>query len=127
VDAPTEQIWGGLPFSALVLSTEIRLGPTIYDLYPSLLGINVAEFWRNPNSYYPRPDWSTQAPLIREKFFIEIGATLGVIGFDLGFNPAEFADFLLGWFGLDITGDDTGVPLEHPPPEKSEPTTEESK
>jgi hypothetical protein len=29
------------------------------------------------------------------------------VGFDLGFNPAEFADFLLGWFGADISGDDS--------------------
>jgi hypothetical protein len=109
VDAPTDQIWVGLPFSALVLSTEMRLGPTLYDLFPSLLGFNVAEFWRNPDSHYPRPDWSPQAPLIREKFFIEVGATLGAIGFDVGFNPVELVDFLLGLFGIDITRDDTEI------------------
>ena len=109
VNAPTDQIWIGLPFSALVLSTEIRLGPTAYDLYPSMLGINVAEIRRDPDSHYPRPDWSPQAPLIREKFFIEVGATLGAIGFDVGFNPVELVDFLLGLFGIDITRDDTEI------------------
>lgn len=29
---------------------------------------------------------------------------------DLGFNPVEVADFLLGWTTLDITGDDTPRP-----------------
>ncbi len=46
-------------------------------------------------------------PFLREKFFVEVGATLGVVGFDIGFNPVEFVDFLLGWTTLDITGDDT--------------------
>jgi hypothetical protein len=45
-------------------------------------------------------------PFLREKFFIEVGATLGAVGFDAGFNPVEFVDFLLGWFGVDISGDD---------------------
>jgi HEAT repeat protein len=45
-------------------------------------------------------------PFLREKFFIEVGGTLGVVGFDVGFNPVEFVDFLLGWFGVDIARDD---------------------
>ncbi|MCU0723676.1 MAG: hypothetical protein MUC63_08685 [Planctomycetes bacterium] len=28
------------------------------------------------------------------------------VGATAGFNPAEFVDFLLGWFGVDIAGDD---------------------
>jgi hypothetical protein len=28
------------------------------------------------------------------------------VGIKAGFNIAEFADFLLGWFGIDIAGDD---------------------
>ena len=45
-------------------------------------------------------------PFLREKFFVGCSVTLGVIGFDIGFNPVEFVDFLLGWFTIDIAGDD---------------------
>jgi hypothetical protein len=31
-----------------------------------------------------------------------------MVGVRVGFNPAEFVDFLLGWFGLDILNDDDG-------------------
>ena len=47
------------------------------------------------------------APYMREKFFIEVGVTLIAGSFDIGFNPLEFLDFLLGWTTLDMTGDDT--------------------
>jgi hypothetical protein len=29
-----------------------------------------------------------------------------LIGVNLGFSPGEFLDFLLGWFGIEIAGDD---------------------
>jgi hypothetical protein len=48
-------------------------------------------------------------PFLREKFFIEFGVTLIGASFDIGFNPVEFIDFLLGWTTLDITGDDTKI------------------
>jgi hypothetical protein len=38
---------------------------------------------------------------------LEVGVMALVAGVDLGFNLAEFADFFLGWFGLDLGGDDT--------------------
>ena len=37
---------------------------------------------------------------------IEVGATLGLVYARVGFSPGEFLDFLLGWFGVDIAGDD---------------------
>ena len=39
-------------------------------------------------------------------FDIEVGATVLIIGARAGFSPGEFLDFLLGWFGVDIAGDD---------------------
>jgi hypothetical protein len=39
-------------------------------------------------------------------FGIEAAAFAGVAGTRIGFNVAELGDFLLGWFGLDILGDD---------------------
>jgi hypothetical protein len=39
---------------------------------------------------------------------LQVGATLLLIGGRLGFNPLEFVDFLLGFVGYDIAGDDPG-------------------
>ncbi len=44
---------------------------------------------------------------------IEVAAALGV-GFRLGFNPGELLDFLLGFFGVDLYGDD--LPPDPPAP-----------
>lgn len=46
---------------------------------------------------------------ISDVFGIEVGAVPLFWGARLGFNVAEFADFLLGFVGIDIMGDD-GVP-----------------
>jgi hypothetical protein len=64
-----------------------------------------------------------------DDFGIEAGAFLGIVGTRLGFNVAEFGDFILGWFGLDILGDDVRSgekeqPEAEPPTEDPE-TTEE--
>jgi len=37
---------------------------------------------------------------------VEVYAHAGIIGVVLGFSPGQFIDFVLGWFGLDIAGDD---------------------
>ena len=42
-------------------------------------------------------------------FDLEVSATVLLIGARAGFSPGEFVDFFLGWFGVDIAGDD--VPL----------------
>lgn len=42
-----------------------------------------------------------------DSFWIE-GSVRVFLGVRAGFNPAEFLDFLLGWFGVDIAGDDIG-------------------
>ncbi len=39
---------------------------------------------------------------------LQLGATLLLIGGRVGFNPLEFVDFLLGFVGYDIAGDDPG-------------------
>jgi hypothetical protein len=38
-------------------------------------------------------------------FDVEVGVS-AILGVILRFSPGEFADFLLGWFGVDIDGDD---------------------
>jgi hypothetical protein len=37
---------------------------------------------------------------------LEIGVMAVVVGAEVGVNPAELVDFVLGWFGIDIGGDD---------------------
>ena len=69
-----------------------------------VLGVNIASL--TPSETTREVPIAPEAPLLRQKFFIEFGAALGVVGFDAGFNPVEFVDFLLGWTTLDITGDD---------------------
>ncbi len=47
-------------------------------------------------------------------------------GFEAGFSPAEFTDFLLGWFNVDIAGDDTKTEEAEPKgEEETEPEEEE--
>ena len=54
-------------------------------------------------------------------FDIEVGAFALILGFKAGFSPGEFVDFLLGWFGVDIAGDDRPLePEEAPTPESDE-------
>ncbi len=43
-------------------------------------------------------------------FDLEASVYAGIVCARVGFSPGEFLDFLLGWFGLDIAGDDTPVP-----------------
>ena len=38
-----------------------------------------------------------------------MSASAPLLGASVGFSPGEFLNFLLGWFGVDIAGDD--VPL----------------
>jgi len=45
----------------------------------------------------------------------EASAGLGPL-IRLGFNPLEVVDFLLGWFGLDLYGDDLGFPEDNEDP-----------
>ena len=71
----------------------------------SILGLNLSEFQAESDEPYGRMVPAT--PYLREKFFIEVGATAGALGFDVGFNPVEMVDFMLGWALIDITGDDS--------------------
>lgn len=45
-------------------------------------------------------------PLIH-LFDLEVGAGFLLAGFDVGFSPGQFLDFLLGWFGIDLGNDDS--------------------
>ncbi|TET38432.1 MAG: hypothetical protein E3J72_02775 [Planctomycetota bacterium] len=58
---------------------------------------------------------------------IEIGGMLGIIGFQLGLNVIQLADFFSGWFGADIVGDDGEPVKEEPPKSKKNESSEAEK
>jgi hypothetical protein len=49
--------------------------------------------------------WDEHGPKLIDAFWVSISFRL-FLGFEIGFNPGEFLDFLLGFFGLDLAGDD---------------------
>ncbi len=50
------------------------------------------------------------APTARiHAFDIEASLHAGIVYLKAGFSPGELADFLLGWFGADIAGDDRAL------------------
>ena len=94
----------------LLLGTDTRFDSR-FGARSSLLGINTTEFTEHGESgvfLFPATlqEVYPTKPFLRHKFFVEGGVTLFCVGFDAGFNPVEFVDFLLGWTTLDITGDD---------------------
>lgn len=50
---------------------------------------------------------------VAERLWIGASATV-VLSVELGFNPAELADFLVGWSGWDMLGDDDWAPWAEP-------------
>ncbi|MFW6159298.1 MAG: hypothetical protein ACOC8E_08075 [Planctomycetota bacterium] len=73
----------------------------LYDL--RLLGVRIQED--------PLDAWSHHEKTWLRHTDVELGGTLGVVRASAGLSAGEIADFLLGWFGLDIAEDDA------PPPE----------
>ena len=54
----------------------------------------------------PGPDGTPPLFRFRTATDLQLGATLLLVGGRVGFNPLEFVDFVLGFVGLDIAGDD---------------------
>lgn len=122
--------WGGIPIlNAVLLSMYLspgKHGPPplspflvpfftdfrFYEDGPLLCSLKVFGFDLGKNGFPARK--TVPPPFLRERFFIEVGATLGAVGLDLGFNPVEFLDFLLGWFTADITDDDEKIKRKQP-------------
>ena len=90
-----------------------RTGHACYALLPALLS------WQWVYPEYPaRPVlswlWSGGSGDELRKarihaFDLEVGATAILVTAKAGFSPGEFVDFLLGWFGVDIAGNDRGL------------------
>ena len=80
-------------FLSSLFATDIRSA----DAQIWLLGLNLNALSSSARFRPPPPPKS---------LYIEFGLTLGFVSFDVGFNPVEAIDFLLGFLGLDIMGDD---------------------
>ena len=69
----------------------------------------------------PEPSWTfTPSPIAYRRGYdrglFEVGGSLyWIIGLDFGFDPLEFADFILGFAAIDIMEDDpSGLPEDDP-------------
>jgi len=82
---------------ALFLSTLLATDFRSADAQIWLLGLNLNALSSSAQFRPPPPPKS---------LYIEFGLTLGFVSFDVGFNPVEAIDFLLGFLGLDLMGDD---------------------
>jgi len=95
----TDTVHRGLP---LPTRRVIRTPPPGYlaksILFVNLMSISPPQSASPVMHGYPNPDMAI--------FDFEVSFTLGVLYLRLGFSIGEFTDFLLGWFGVDIAGDD---------------------
>jgi len=80
----------------------------------SIVGLNILPLeCRHPEDPQTLPPRYV-SPAI-ELLDIEAGVMAGFVSLHFGFSPGQFADFLLGWCGLDIADDDIGrKPLHEP-------------
>ncbi len=91
-----------------------RQGPE--DSSFSILGVNLVPLGLAGEIAH-RP----KEPRLLDSFTVEVGGTALVLSLRLGFSPGQFADFVVGLFGLDIAGDDK-APEKEPSPLDKTPT-----
>ena len=83
------------------------------DMGIAVLPIFHLQEWVNPG------EWSGMDGSVDQGWWdIGAGVHLGLAGVHAYFNPAELLDFFLGWFGVDITGDDVPLQARESPVEK---------
>ena len=83
-------------------------GDVCVDRYMSFLA------WREDNQGREPPAWdiwegASPGPVrgrVEDNTWLEAEAFLGVIGVEVGVNPLELLDFLLGWLRIDVCQDD---------------------
>ncbi|MCZ6691122.1 MAG: hypothetical protein O7H41_16160 [Planctomycetota bacterium] len=114
---PFHSAYAGLPVSFL-LGPKSHTGTRLYPLHLSSDFPRNEEhscYWLLPGLFSFQRDvkwiWGSQGSTWARihAFDIEAGVFVGIIGVRAGFSPGEFVDFLLGWFGVDIAGDDVRV------------------
>jgi hypothetical protein len=105
IHLPLSLFWGftGEPFA---LNYEYQLGDTHSDFV----------WWWQPYQSVQERSWlllpsltgnGSRRRTLLHSFDLEVSAFALVFGLDFGFSFGEFVDFFLGWFGVDVAGDDT--------------------
>jgi len=85
------------PATTTLLDSYVRGPPERYEVFYSLVMLF---------AYEMRDDrFGMETSHLEDYFWIEAGAGAG-IGVRVGFNVAEFLDFLLGWAAIDVLEDD---------------------
>jgi hypothetical protein len=103
VDGPTLN-WSCLLLPFPIVSTMLLFekdNDRNFVVYSSILAINVFKGVNDTTdlSFFD----------LLDAFRFEAGVTMVYFGAAIGFNGGQFADFLLGWFGIDIADDDTNA------------------
>ncbi len=117
---------GGYTWDAALLYGTPWAGPAAEALAPGLCkrALGPASYFTHkchsalpPLTGTDRPAHDVHRHLARpiHWFDVEAGAIAGVVHVRFGLSLGELADFLLGWFGADIAGDDAGEPPAPPP------------
>lgn len=106
VGMPAEGAFGLIHFSQLSDGDHLCFG-----LLPGLASWHPDD-WNHPATWVGDPS----IPDHERQRLWDVEATVHILwgGLTVGFSPTDFIDFLLGWFGVDIAGDDT----EWKPPPK---------
>ncbi len=105
---------------SLIPTHTSRLGPNEEHYCYFLLPVITDAFLHSDDEISP----ATWARI--HAFDIEVGAFAIVLGARVGFSPGEFLDFLLGWVGIDIAGDDKPLGVLHATPSDEKRPTQEA-
>jgi len=108
-DSPhDEMLLGGLPEFLQFLITDRSVRDA--DLGSMLRGGDSGRptasiLFLNVLPFAPKKEWERPSSLANI-FDVDVGATLMPLSARVGFSPGQFADFVLGFFGLDVARDD---------------------
>jgi hypothetical protein len=87
-------------------------GHGCFGLLPGIFSMTGPEPSTPRGGFGLRGLWDSKANRPEDRFArvhifdVEAGVSMLVVGARAGFSPGELLDFLLGWFGVDIAGDD---------------------
>jgi hypothetical protein len=94
---------------------DTSVGHVCFGVLPAAFSLHGGTWlWLDPDEEWAGLEKAVRSARIHA-FDVEAGVMLLLWGFRAGFSPGEFLDFLLGWFGIDIAGDDApAVTRERP-------------
>jgi len=94
-------------------SKDVELLVARWEETPSneLIQVRAKDYSSMGASFYGSPYWWTNEERPVYYYYSQIEVAVGAGGsLRVGFNPGELLDFLLGWFGADLYGDERAAP-----------------